>query len=276
MNNNITRRQIIDALINKLKPLNYVFAAWEAGAASFNRVDQWSDIDLNIIVEDERVEDAFGSIDEAIAGLSEVELKYRLPEPTWHGHSQLFLRLKQASPFLFLDIVVLKRSSKDKFLQYKIHGKPLIHFDKVGIVKDDPIDPDAFLKMLASRIETLKVNFELFQVLILKELNRGNYLTAFGFYFGYTLRPLVEILRIRYCPFHYNFFASYVNYDLPADVVEKLQRLFFVPNTGELGKRRAEAEGWFHDVSRNINLDDVKKKLTEKPGLSPGDAVASG
>ncbi len=257
----LTRQQIIEVLISNLRCLKYVCALWEAGAASFNRVDQWSDIDLYLVVKDGYVEDGCRAIEQIIPAISGFDLKLRLPEPTWHGHAQVFYRLKNASPFLFLDIVVMKKSSKDKFLQYAIHGKPLVHFDKIGIVKDDPIDTRSFLKKIPARLEMLKTNFELFQVLILKELNRGNDIEAFAYYLGYTFRPLVEVLRIRYCPYHYNFYTSYIYYDLPTRIVKRLHRLYFVAKAKNLRKSRLAAEAWFWETVKSIETDGARKKI---------------
>ncbi len=257
----ITRKDIIAAFIKALAPLGYVYALWEAGAAAFNRVDQWSDIDLYVVVEDERVEKTIKVIEQALSTLSEYNLKFRLPEPTRHRHSQVFYRLKKTSPFLFLDIVVMKKSSEDKFLQFKIHGEPVIHFDKIGVVKDDAIDPESFLKKVETRLEMLKTTFDLFQVLTLKELNRGNDIEAFSYYIGYTYRPLVEVLRIKYCPFHYNFFTTYIYYELPSEIVKRLHRLYLIANAEELRKCRTEAEVWFWDVVQSINRDELKRRV---------------
>jgi hypothetical protein len=155
----------------------------------------------------------------------------------------------------------MKKSSEDKFLQYTIHGKPLVHFDKIGAIKDDPIDPEWFPKKLDARLETLKKTFELFQVLTLKELNRGNYIEALSYYITYTYKPLVEVLRIKYCPYHYNFFTSYIYYELPPDVVKRLHRLYFIADAEELRARQAEAETWFWEVIKRIDRATVKKKI---------------
>ena len=262
----ITRERIINTLINSLQPLDYVGAVWEAGAASFNRIDQWSDIDIAIVVDDERVEEVFKVIEETIKTISELDLKFRLPEPTWHGHSQTFYRLKNTSPFLFLDIAVMKRSSRDKFLQYKIHGKPIVHFDKIAVVKDDPIQPEAFNDILEARLQMLRTTVALFQVLTLKELNRGNDLVALHFYLNYTCRPLVEVLRIKYSPYHYNFHCSYIYYELPADVVMRLHNLMFISDSKVLRRCREEAEAWFWEEINNIKQDDLKNKILHPNG----------
>jgi hypothetical protein len=108
----------------------------------------------------------------------------------------------------------------------------------------------------------LKTNFDLFQVLILKELNRGNEIEAFSYYLAYTYRPLVEVLRIKYCPYHHNFHNSYVYYDLPPEVVKRLHKLNFIADSEELRQCRAEVEVWFWEIINNINQDDLKQKIS--------------
>jgi len=96
---------------------------WEGGAASFDRVDEWSDIDLQVDVEDERVDDVMELAGQVLAELSPIELQFALPQPTWHGHSQTFFWLHNAGPYLLVDFVVMKHSIPTKFLEYEIHGR---------------------------------------------------------------------------------------------------------------------------------------------------------
>lgn len=258
----MTRETIIDTLIGKLKPLDYVHAMWEMGAASFGRIDEWSDIDLMVVADDERVEDTFSVMEQAFEEHPGFDVKYRLPEPTWHGHSQVFWRLQDASPFMMLDVVVMKKSAKNKFLQFKIHGEPVVHFDKGGIVRDDPVDAVALLEQLKGRVERLKVNFDLFQTLTMKEINRGNYIEAMGFFLAYTVRLLIGILRLKYHPYHQDFYFRYIHYELPKDVAERLQRFYFVSDPADLKHLRAEAEAWFRGEVETIDWDDIKRKLS--------------
>jgi len=257
----VTRQSIIALFIKTLKPLDFVHAMWEAGAAAFNRIDEWSDIDLYIVVDDECVEKVVSEIEKTVRSISEYDLTFRLPEPTWHGHSQVFYRLKKASPFLLLDTAIMKKSSKDKFLQYKIHGVPIVHFDKSGIVKDDPVDAEAFLKKLKERLEALRTTFPMFLVFALKELNRGNDMTALSFYMSYAVRPLIELLRMKYCPYHYNFHTYYIDYELPPEIVKRLRTLFFVTEPQEIRSFLREVERWFMEEIESIDIDEVRKKL---------------
>lgn len=252
----LTRQQILDVAIATLQPLDYVYAMWEAGAAAFNRLDQWSDIDLMIETDDEHTAAAQAAFEDAIQKLSPIDLKYDEPQPTWHGHAQSFYRLRDASPFLMLDVVFLKHNNPNKFLEYEIHGQPAVHFDKRGIVQPAPFDRDAHLAKLRARLPDLRTKFELYQTLTEKEIHRGNHLEALAFYYAFTLRPLVEVLRIRYVPERYNFHTRYVYYELPTDVVHDLEVLYFIGNPQEISSRRQQAEAWFYHT-----LDYLKGTL---------------
>lgn len=260
-NTTLTRQQLIDALVAALQPLDDVYAFWEGGAAGFDRVDQWSDADLQLIVHDDHVEDAFEVVEATLQALSPVDLQYRLPEPTWHGHSQCFYRLTEAGPFLLVDLAVMKESSEDKFFQFKTHGAPQVLFDKQGLIQEEPLDPQTHLRGIQARLESLKVLFDLFQILTLKELARGNHIEALAFYMGHTLRPLVEVLRIQHCPQRYQYHTRYLHYDLPPDIVQRLTPLFYVQDADQLRERRAQAEAWFWDVLRDIDLAKIEQHL---------------
>lgn len=243
---NLTRQEILSAVIAAMQPLDYVYALWEAGAAAFKRVDQWSDIDLMIEVDDERTGDAQAVFEETIQKLSPIELKYEEPQPTWHGHAQAFYRLRDASPFLMLDVVFLKHSNPDKFLEYEIHGEPLVHFDKQGVVQPAPFDREAHLENLRGRLGALRTKFDLYQTLTEKEIQRGNHLEALVFYYAFTLRPLVEALRMQYSPERYNFYTRYLYYELPQEIVRDLEGLYFIGDPGQIGAKRRQAESWFY------------------------------
>jgi len=253
----VTREMIIAALRNALEPLPYVHALWEGGAAAFKRADEWSDLDLQVDVEDGRATEIFPLVEQALGALSPIELRHETPQPAWHGHLQVFYRLRDASPFLLVDFVVIKHSNPNKFLEREIHGEALVHFDKSGVVNPPPLDREQFKANLRKRVETASVLFSLFQTLALKELYRRNHIEALSFYQGFTLRPLVEFLRIKHTPFHYNFHTRYLYYELPREIVEKLEPLFFIKDADDLRAKREEAEWWFHALLSELS-DEMK------------------
>jgi len=266
----VGRDDVLSALRGALEPMDHVQAMWEAGAIAFDRVDDWSDIDLQVASDDERVEDVFTVVEYTLGGLSPIDLRFRLPEPTWYGHSQAFYRLERASPFLMVDFVVMKASAEDKFLQPEVHGRPFVYFDKTGVVRFDPFDSETLAATLRGRVSELKVLFDLFRVLTEKELNRGNTIEAAAFYQSYTLRPLVEALRILHDPTRSKFHTRYVHYDFPEEDVRRLAELFFVAEPGEIAAKREVAERWFHEVLAAINdgpfTDDIERAAHRAQG----------
>ncbi len=244
----LTREQILSALKDALEPLDFTHAMWEGGAASWGRVDQWSDIDLQVDVADERVEDTFTVIERTLSALSPIELIYRTPSLPWPGIFQKFYRLRDGGPFLLVDTAIIQHSATDKLLTPEIHGPAIFYFDKSGVANIPPLDMEKWQARLRERAAALRLSFDMFQSMTLKELNRGNWLEAQAFYQGYTLRPLVEALRIHYQPTRYNFHTRYVNYELPPEVVQRLERLYFVRDGEDIRVKRAEAEAWFHEI----------------------------
>lgn len=240
----LSRQHITSTVVESLRPLQFVNAVWQGGAAAFGRVDKWSDIDLVIDAQDDRADDVWPVIDRAIESLAPVELCFVNPHPPLGLHSQRFYRLAGAGPFLLLDLCVFKASTEDKLLDTETHGHAVVHFDRTGATKPCPRDQAARKRELDARVEAMRITFPLFQSLVVKELNRGNALEAIAFYHAFTLRPLVELLRIRHCPGRYQFHTRYIQYDLPPAIVARVTPLFFVRDATDLTRRRDEAERW--------------------------------
>jgi len=249
----LSRERILASLRAAFEPLPYVYAMWEGGAASFDRVDEWSDIDLQVDVEDERVDEVMALGGQVLAELSPIELQYAVPQPSWHGHAQTFFWLRDAGPYLLVDFVVMKHSNPVKFLEHEIHGNRVVHFDKLGVTDVAPLDAAEFSAQIRRRWEILRVNFPLFQSLTLKEIKRGNAIEAHAFYQGFTLRPLLEALRMELTPYHYNFHTRYVYYELPPEIVRRLESFFFVASLDDLAEKRRQAEEWFSEIAPRLD-----------------------
>ena len=244
----VTRDHVIKTLVDALKPLDYAHAVYEGGAIAFNRIDEWSDIDLYLVVDDDKVEEAFLVVEEALRTLSPIKQKYEVKQLPWPGVSQAFYRLEGASEYLLIDFVVLKSSGPEKFLEPEIHGKAVFYFNKSDRVKAPVLDRDSLTNSLRERLVRLKDRFATFNVFVQKEINRGNYIEALGFYHAVTLGSLVDALRIKYSPFHHDFKTRYIQYELPNEIVEKLERLYFVKDEKDLQEKYREAADWFKEI----------------------------
>lgn len=242
MSHRLGRQQIIDAVAGALTTEPWVRAVVLGGSDATGRTDERSDIDFGVIVQDDHVEDAFARLDETVAALSPVDYRYRLPEPTWHGGSQVFLRLRDADPHHFVDYCVIKESSPDRFLERERHGEAVILHDPDGLMAPVDLDWKTHAPKVRARFETLRQTFVLFQPLIIRAIERGFPAEAAYWYQAMALKPLIEVLRIRYCPERFDFGFRYLDRDLPPLARAEVESLAFPRDAEEAGRFRERIE----------------------------------
>jgi hypothetical protein len=258
-----TREKIVRTVVDVLKPLDFVNALWEGGAVAFNRLDEWSDIDICVDTDDDKVEEVFPVVERALEGIAPIELKYEVPFPPSHHYSQAFYRLKGTSEFLLIDLAVFKHSSEDKLLEPEIHGQSRFHFNKRNVVECPALKRKEFMEELKSRVGKIEKRFDMFKCFFSKQLSRGNYIEARELYARLVLDSLVEVLRMKHAPSRYTFKTYYVRYDLPPDVAGGLKDLYFVRDEKELKEKFLLAEKWLRETIRTLNLDEIRLKLDD-------------
>ena len=260
MRHTIDRDDIIQVLQDALEPLPYVYAMWEGGAISFGRLDRYSDIDLQIDVKDGAVKRTVAAVETALEKLSSIEKRYEVLNAS-HGHWQCFYKLEGTSDFKLIDLCIMKHSSRNKFLEPEVHGPAVFYFNKRNSVRPRPLDKKAYAKALRDRLVRLKARFEMFNCFVEKELNRGNYLEAFGYYYGLVPDSLVEILRMKYHPLHHDFKTRYLHYELPPQVVKRLKGFFYVRDEKDLRRKHRAAVRWFRELADGLDIKKVEKKI---------------
>ncbi len=244
----VRRREIVARLVSALKPLDYVRAFWEGGAAAFGRVDRWSDLDLYAFVRDGSTKATFGRVEGALRKISPISRTYVVPFSGWEGVDQKFYSLKGASEYAIVDFAIITEKSSERFLTPEIHGKNVFYFDKDDIAVTAAFDSRKFRRGMRERRSRLAERFAMFDVEVRKELNRGNSLEALEEYRRLTLGTLVELLRMKHGPMHYDFRMRYVHYELPPRVVERLERLGFVRDLDDLRTKHGEAKEWISEL----------------------------
>lgn len=240
----VGREQVIGAMVRALEPLPYVHAFYEGGAIAHGRLDEWSDIDGYAVADDDRIEETMEAVRGALRSVSPIELEF-VPEQHWPGLMHRFFRLERASEFLAVDMAVIKLSSDTYFLEPEVHGDSVFHFNKGGKVKAKPFDHAAHAKAIDARRARLVERFRIFNCFVQKELNRGHWIEAVDLYQRVTLGSLLEMLRMRHNPVHYDFATRYVHDELPGDVVRRFERLSFVASPEDLRSKYRQATEWF-------------------------------
>lgn len=242
----IDRDTILGTLRSALEPQEFVRAMWIAGSEAFGAHDQWSDIDLSLETEAGKSSEAFALVERAIETVSPIAIRYVLPEPTWHGHRQRFYRLRDASPFLMIDLLVQELgSTAPRFDEQEIHGTARVIFDRGRFREPPRFDREAHSARLEARRDDLRARTELFaDVLVDKELARGHDIDALAFYRSAIVDPLVTALRMKHCPERFDFGARYLDRDLPREVVAELRPFLFVSSGDDLREKLPRAIAW--------------------------------
>ncbi|MGD8394696.1 MAG: nucleotidyltransferase domain-containing protein [Candidatus Eiseniibacteriota bacterium] len=266
----ITRQTIIEALGAAVEAAPFVRAAWLGGSDATGRTDRWSDIDLQLVAEDDRIEETYACVHDALEGLSPIELRYRFPMPTWHGHEQEILKLAGSDPWSIIDLVIIARSHPDRFLERERHGEPRVLLDRDGLVVPAALDRDAHLARLQARLATLRVTFPLFQSFATKAALRGHTADALQSYQAFTMRPLIELLRMRHCPERFDYGARYLDRDLPEALREEIETLVLVPALEELESRRQRAATLFDAQIRALDAGEWSPERALDSRLAPG------
>jgi hypothetical protein len=104
-----------------------------------------------------------------------------MPMPTWHGHAQRFYRLRDTAEFTPVDVVVFQRSDPRRYYnQTERHGRPLVLFDRAGVVRPEPLDPAELRATLAREVAGIRERLPFTLPLVAKEVRRGDALAALG------------------------------------------------------------------------------------------------
>lgn len=241
----LTRAQIIDGLRRAIEPIPEIVAMALGGSRAFGRDDDLSDVDVQLIVEPGFVADAFAASERGLAAMSPIVARLQVPEPAWHGHSQRFYQLRDASVFHHVDLFVAVRGRPPALDEVELHGEPVVLFDKAGAVTRSHVDRAGLAKRLSERRDWLAGRMAFFHCYVDKEIRRGHPLAALHFYQGVVLAALVEVLRIRYSPCRHDWGVRYAHVDLPPEVTEQLTELSFVSDLTDLEAKYRRAVDWF-------------------------------
>jgi predicted nucleotidyltransferase len=235
------------------EPIENVYAVWQNGSIAFDRLDDYSDIDLAVECEKDIIPSLIEKTEKILEEVVGIEARYEIKQNPFPGMEQIFYKFKNTSPFLLLDIGFLKHGeNKEGFIQPEIHGEVKVHFDKIGMTEVKELEKGEWDKKMAARVELIKKRHEVFNVMPLKELPREQFVDAFAFYNGFYLNTLVELLRIKYKPFRYNFGLRYLKYDLPPEVFAEVEQLIFIKDAEDMKNKIFKAKAMIEELLNQL------------------------
>ncbi len=256
ISNSLLREQITTVVCDTLKPFPDVLAGWEGGSVAFGVADEYSDIDLNFLISDETdVEPLYAAAEAAIILISPVICSH--PEPPGR-----YYKFQDGGDFLLLDLCFLRVGVSDHCLDPERHGEVQALFDKGDWLSAKHLDVAALKGARIERFRELRSWFTVSQSFVRKAILRGRQAEALGAYWAYTLRPLTEILRMRYCPARWDFGMRYLDRDLPQSVYAELRDLMFVQEPESLSAHLEKASQWGDVLLQELEQDIEKEGET--------------
>ncbi len=253
------RCRITDAVCKALRPLPHVFAGWEGGSAAFDLVDEYSDIDLNFLLDDAALVDSlYAVVESALETVSPISTTHFEPPGRYY-------KLRDGGDFLLVDVCIYQPGSLSECLDVDRHGKIRQLFDKGQWLRSETSSVVSQRATRAKRRDDLEEWFSVSQSFVRKAIMRGHEVEALAAFWGYTLKPLVEILRMRYCPARWDFGMRYLQRDLPGPVYDELRGIMFVGESVDLAEKLAKAVAWGERLLRE-----------SKPGSEIGPSPRAG
>lgn len=210
------------------------------GAAATGRFDAHSDLDLELWAD--------GPPDATYAGLRDLLLDRldvdhvweRLPDTWPDGSRQCFVHLQPDAgdlgrPTLLLDVAVHPGPDDGVVrIDPARHGRPHVLHDPAGLLRLEPEDGADHARRREALRSDIAARRQTAEWLVRRALARGDRVEATAFYLRFGLTPLVELLRMVHSPARHDFGLRYLQADLPAPVVRRVEELLPGPDLGTL------------------------------------------
>jgi hypothetical protein len=254
------RLELRDALTNRLMKCDAVLAMWESGSHAFDRVDEFSDLDIGLLTRKDGIEDAWKAVEDALEDVGGFCIRWENPVHLFSGMTQRVYRPTRGGRWLDLDIGIFQQPCDDLYLQPQRHGRATILFDRSEgqLTAGGSFDAAAHSQRMRQSLHQEIMRWNLFREFVAKELSRGRTIDAFAFYIAFVLRPVLTVLGMLHRPDRFDYGFRYVRQELPADAVKAIERLCYVESPGELLGRVDEANRLFAGA-----LEELKRRGIE-------------
>ena len=217
------RERIFAAVLPALQRDATVRACWEGGSIALGRADEFSDIDLYVVGDAAHHQPILESFERALTSAAPIAHVWAIDPPAFAGVSQRIYLLEGAPRFFAVDCAVVTVAGAAQFLERERHGEARVLFDRDGTARASSLDHPPHDARLRQRLAQIRASWPVYRALVEKELARGHSLDAIGFYFGGLLRPLVELLGMRYRAERFDYGWRYLHQDLPAELQQRLE-----------------------------------------------------
>ena len=236
------RERLFAAVLPMLQADATVRACWEGGSVAMGRADEFSDIDLYVVAEMARHQAVLDAFEAALGQAASIGHVWPVDPPAFAEVSQRIYLLRDAPRFFAVDCAVLTLAATAQFLERERHGEPRILFDRDHAITAPPLDRARHEARLCKRLEQIRASWPVYRTIVEKELARGHALDAIGFYFGGLMRPLIELVGMRYRPERFDYGWRYLHAELPVELQRELEAFAYVDSPARISANLAAVD----------------------------------
>ncbi len=243
------RHTILRHLQAKLESDEHVYAMWLEGSDGTGTSDEFSDLDINVDVEDGYEIVALTNIKKFLEDLGKLDSISVITRPNEDLWFQVF-HIATTSPYLLIDVNIQRHSRDFSFYRENKAEIPVVLFDKANVIQFKNVDSEeqsqhmqAEMQLYVSRIEqTSRIE---------KYLKRGKFLEAFAYYQRYVLESVVGLARILHTPLNTSYNLVSISKQLPLDIVKKIEYLYQISSLKDIEDKLPIAIRLFRDLQAN-------------------------
>ncbi len=249
----INREMIIHAIKDRFISMEQVYAYWLEGADGLNAVDEYSDIDIWLDVEDGFEDQVFTIAEEELSKLGKLDFKFSVN----HKHPKIhqnYYHIEGCSEYLIIDFCI-QSHSRDKnevrFIEGDILEFPKVIFDKAKVITILEKDEDIDIDLIQNSIKEIKSKY-MQHSRVIKYVERNNYPEAFIYYLKYVADPLVELMRLKYTPKYHYLHMIHISNHIPKDPVKLLEGFYQIASLEDIRSNTIRAKEICHKLIEEI------------------------
>ncbi len=250
-----TREEICQEMKELFFEHEDIIAVWEGGSAATGYLDQYSDLDLGIVVDDDKIEEMFAYLDAYLERTFGIIRKFRVPEPTWHGMSQTYYQVDQVPELFYIDIALIKRTLTAKFTESDRHGNSVIWFEKEKMVDPTPTPAEEVLAKGKKFYKMVTVSDFIAILEVKKAIARNLYTEAFPAYYQFIARNLGIMFNLKHRPCKVDFGTRYAYRDYSPEDYAYLTDCMKVGSIDEMSVKFQTAEKVYLKIKEELGKE---------------------
>ena len=190
------RASLIGQMQSLLEPMPTVHAMWLEGADANGHLDEYSDMDLYVDVDDEAIESVLLAVEQRFA------MDYRHENQSGNACRQIVYHVSCTSEYWMLDFNVQPHSNDSKnsiFERDDMIDVCKVLFDKSAVIRIKDVNLADYRQEQAFWLDESDYRFNQLSR-VRKYVLRRQFPEAWIYYFKYVVEPLTALLRILYTP----------------------------------------------------------------------------